>query len=221
MRHIRLLVAAFVVGVAVFGPVGSAWAAEGEVSHASEECIELLEAGGTIDDCQAAPNPLLPETNEIIWGGITFAIVFAFLAWKGYPMAKKAMDERTAKIAGDIDGAERSKAEADQVLEQYRAQLADARAESNRIIEEARQTAETLRRDLIAKAEAEADELRQRNTEQVAAERDRVMAELQASVSTLAIDLAEKVVGASLDREANARLIEDYINTVGASGASQ
>ena len=44
---------------------------------------------------------------------------------------------------------------------------------------------------------------------------DRVLGELQGQVATLAIDLAEKVVESNLDRDANTRLIENYIATVG------
>ena len=49
-----------------------AFAQEGEpefADHAAEECHELLEEGKSVDDCQEAPNPLIPEVNEIIWGG--------------------------------------------------------------------------------------------------------------------------------------------------------
>ena len=63
---------------------------------------------------------------------------------------------------------------------------------------------------------AKVAELRQRNAEAIAGERDRVMGDIQGQVAALAIELAEKVVGSNLDREANTRLIEDYINSVGA-----
>ncbi len=226
MRRIRLIVGAAAVVVAVAGPASAAWAAEAEtgaepeIAHAEEECIHLLEEGGTIDDCQEAPNPLLPETNEIIWGSIAFVIVFGFLSVYGYPAAKKAMEARTATIQGEIDSAERSRSEAEALLGQYRAQLAEARAEAGRIIDEARQSAEALRRELTTRAEAEAEELRRRNADQVEGERQRVLAEVQGQVSTLAIDLAERVVGANLDRDANLRLIEDYINSLGAGAGA-
>ena len=78
-----------------------------------------------------------------------------------------------------------------------------------------RDRADQVAKDIKARAEAEANELRQRNAEQVGAERDRVLGELQGQVATLAIELAEKVVESNLDRETNTRLIENYIATVG------
>jgi len=78
-----------------------------------------------------------------------------------------------------------------------------------------------VRRDLQTRAEADIAELRQRNAEQIGAERDRVLSELSGQVKGIAIELAEKVVGANLDREANLRLIEDYINSVESRSATR
>lgn len=212
----------------LLGAAGSAGAVEGgpppaggeEIDHAAEECIALLEGGGSINDCQEAPNPILPEPNELIWGALSFIVLFALLAWLAFPPLKKSMAARTEKVRSSLDEAEATRAEAAAILADYQRQLADAKGEAGRVIDEARQTAESVKRDLMARAESEAEEQRRRNAEQIDAERSRVMSELQSSVATLAIEMAEKVVESSLDREANMRLIENYINDVGGNGAS-
>jgi F-type H+-transporting ATPase subunit b len=215
--RLRAFLFALVATAAVFGTASAAGAAEGQYkSKVEEECGHLLLEGKTVDACQTAPNPILPATNELLWGGFAFIVLFGLFAWKGYPAVKGAMDARAKKISDDLDEAEQAKTDASSVLVEYQRQLADARTESSRIIEEARAQAEQVRRDLIARAETEGAELRQRNAEQVAAERDRVMGELQGQVAALAIELAEKVVESSLDRETNTRLIESYISSVGA-----
>jgi F-type H+-transporting ATPase subunit b len=219
----RALLFALLAALGSLAFVGTAHADEEEGGHElefvdeeAEHCYHNLAEGGTVDECQEAPNPILPATNELLWGAFAFVVLFGLLAWKGYPAIKSAMDARATKISDSLDEAERAKSEAETILAEYQRQLADARAESARIIEEARSQAEQVRRDLIAKAEAEATELRQRNAEQVAGERDRVMGEMQGQVAALAIELAEKVVESNLDRETNTRLIESYINSVGA-----
>lgn len=164
-------------------------------------------------------NPILPAINEVIWSSLAFLLLVFLMTKFGYPAVKSAMDDRTERIRSAIDEAEATKAQADAVLVDYQRQVADAKGEAARIIEEARQTADALKRDLTARAEAEAVELRQRNAEQIAAERDRVMAELQGQVATLAIELAEKVVGGSLDQQRSLQLIENYINDVGTGSA--
>lgn len=165
-------------------------------------------------------NPILPAVNELIWGTLAFLVLVVLMSKLAFPAVKSAMDARTEHIRTAIDDADRTRSEAQTVLVDYQRQVADAKGEAGRIIEEARQTADTLKRDLTARAEAEAAELRQRNAEQIGAERQRVLAEMQGQVATLAIELAEKVVGGSLDQQRSLQLIEDYINTVGTSGAS-
>jgi F-type H+-transporting ATPase subunit b len=202
-----------IVGVFVFG-TSVARAAE-KPNHAAEECIKLLEEGKTIDDCQESPNPILPELNELVWGGLAFAVLLV-LMWKfGLPPVRKMLKEREDRIRGDLERAEQAKVEAESVLEDYRRQLAEARTEASQIIEASREQAEEVRRELIAKAEADAAEVRQRAAEDARLAADRVMSELRSSVADLSIELAEKVVERNLDRDTQIALIESYINQVG------
>jgi F-type H+-transporting ATPase subunit b len=202
-----------IVGFVLLGTASAASAAG--VSHNGEECIKLLEAGKEPKACQEAPSPILPATNELIWGGITFTVLLLAMAKFAYPALKKGMEDRTERIRKDLDEAELAKTEAVGIREEYARQLADAKTEAGRIIEEARQAADSVRKDLTQRAETEAAELRQRNAEQLEAERTRIMGELKGQVATLAIELAEKVVEANLDAETNNRLIESYISSVG------
>jgi F-type H+-transporting ATPase subunit b len=167
---------------------------------------------------ESAPNPLIPETVELIVGIVAFVIVFALLAKFAFPAMNKMLEERRNKIQGDLEKAEETRRTAEQELADYRAQLAGAREESNRIIEEARRTADQLRRDLQAKAEQEAQATVARAQEEIRAERDRVFQELRSQVGAIAVDLAGRVVGESLDADAHRRLIDDYIDQVAASG---
>jgi F-type H+-transporting ATPase subunit b len=158
---------------------------------------------------------ILPETAELIWATLAFAVVAVVLMKVAWPKIRGAVEAREAEIAGNLQSAESSKTEAQQTLDEYKAQLADARSESNRIIEEARQSAEQVRKDMIAKAEAEAAAIVERAGEQIANERNRTLEELRGEVGRLAVDLAERVVGNSLDRQAQSKLVDDYISQVG------
>jgi F-type H+-transporting ATPase subunit b len=218
----RRALLAVVVALGVLVPSGAAYAQDTTPTTVKpkttvKECIDKLEHGGAIDDCQKAPSPILPATNELIWGAISFVILFYLLARFAYPGLKKGMDDRAEKIRTGLDDAEKAKSEAQRILDEYQRQLADARSESARIIEEARQAADKLRQDLKRQAETEVAELRARSQEDIQAQVQRAMADLQARVGELAIELAEKVVERSLDRETNMQLIENYINQVGAS----
>jgi F-type H+-transporting ATPase subunit b len=164
----------------------------------------------------AAENPLLPDKAELIYGILAFVIVFVAI-WKfAMPQLNQLLDARTEKVRSDLERAETAKGEAESVLADYRTQLAGARDESNRIIEESRKTAEQLRRDLQAKAEQEASATVARAQEEIRAERDRVFGELRTQVGEIAVELAGRVVGRSLDKKAHEKLIDDYIEQVAA-----
>ena len=163
-----------------------------------------------------AHNPILPETSELFYAIFAFAVLFVLMKMFAFPAVQKSMEARTDRIRGNLDEAERLKAEAQTVLADYQRQMADARNEANRIIDEARQTADQLRRDLMERAEAEVAELRTRSQDDIRAAQDRAMADLRGQVSALAIELAEKVVERNLDRDTNLALIDSYINQVGA-----
>ena len=100
------------------------------------------------------------------------------------------------------------------MLEDYKKQVADAKGEANRIIEEARQSAEQVRKDLIAKAEQEARQITERAQEQLAAERNRTVTELQSTIADLSIELAEKVVGRTIDAASQRDMVDAYIKEV-------
>ena len=175
----------------------------------------LLAAATTTTVNVQSRNPILPSVPELVWGILSFAVVFAVMAKFAFPAVKNGMDARTERIRETLDSAEKAKSDAQGVLDEYQRQLADAKNESNRIIEEARQTAEALRRDLMAKAESDAAEVRQRATQDIELAKDRAMAELRTQLTQLTIELAEKVVRRNIDRDANAALIDDYINSIG------
>jgi F-type H+-transporting ATPase subunit b len=175
-------------------------------------------AASTAATTAQSKNPILPSTPELVWGSASFVVVFFVMAKFAFPAVKKTMEARTERIRSDLDSADKAKADAQSVLDDYQRQLADAKNEANRIIEEARQTADQLRRDLMAKAETEATELRQRAAADIETAKDRALADLRSQVTTLAIDLAEKVVEHNLDRQTNTDLVESYIRQVAARG---
>jgi F-type H+-transporting ATPase subunit b len=180
-------------------------------------CIPILIEGGSPDDCQEAPSPILPETNEIIWGGISFFLLL-LLMWKfAFPALKEGMNNRTERIRSDLDTAETAKSEAVAVLDSYKAQLADAKAESARIIEEARQAADALKKDQEARLQTELAEARARAAADIEAAKAQATADLQGELATLAVGAASAVVNKNLDPAAQSQLIEDYINQVGTS----
>ena len=161
-----------------------------------------------------AKEDLYPHLSELIVGAIAFAILFFFFAKWVFPRMNKTLEERRQRIQGEMERAEQARLEADRVANEYRERLGNAQQEANRIIEEARRTADQLRRDLTARAEQENQAILARAQEEIRAERDRVFQELKAQVGELSVQLAGRIVGESLDRDRHMRLVDEYLREV-------
>ena len=157
---------------------------------------------------------VLPPFEELVWGAIAFGLVLFALMRFAFPKLRQAMEARQAEIEGNLQDAEAAKAEAQGARDEYKKQLAEARSEGNRIIEEARQQAEQVRKDVVAKAEKDAEAVTARAQEQIEAERARALSELQTTIATVSIELAEKVVGRTIDASAQKELVDAYISEV-------
>jgi F-type H+-transporting ATPase subunit b len=166
-------------------------------------------------------NPIIPLWEEVVLGTIAFAVLCFVLMKFVFPMMEKTFAARVDAIEGGIKRAEAAQAEANQLLEQYKAQLAEARTEAARIRDEARADAEGIRQDVLAKAREESERIIAAGNEQLGAQRESIVRELRAEVGTLAVDLASKIVGEALADEARSRgTVERFIDELGAAGSA-
>jgi F-type H+-transporting ATPase subunit b len=152
-----------------------------------------------------AHNPLIPPVGEIIVGTITFAILFFVLVKFVVPRFEQVFVARREAIEGGIERAEAMQAEAKAALEQYRAQLAEARSEAAQIRDQARAEGQQILEELRVQAQEESARIVARGEEQLANQRQQVINELRGQIGALAVDLAGRVVGESLADEARRR----------------
>jgi F-type H+-transporting ATPase subunit b len=149
-----------------------------------------------------AHNPLIPPVGEIIVGTITFAILFFVLVKFVVPRFEQVFQARREAIEGGIERAEAMQVEAKAALEQYRAQLAEARSEAAQIRDQARAEGQQILEELRAQAQEESARIVARGEEQLAGQRQQVVNELRGQIGALAVELAGKVVGESLADDA-------------------
>ena len=149
-----------------------------------------------------AHNPLLPPLGEIIIGLIAFGLVLLVLFKFVAPRFEQVFRARREAIEGGIERAEAMQAEAKQALEQYRAQLAEARTEAAQIRDQARAEGQQILEELRAQAQEESARIVARGEDQLAAQRQQVVNQLRGEIGALAVDLAGRVVGESLEDQA-------------------
>jgi F-type H+-transporting ATPase subunit b len=166
----------------------------------------------------SSPNPLVPNWVEVIVGAIAFFIVF-FALWKVLlPRIMKILEERTEQIEGGLERAKEMQADAQRLLEQYQAQLAEARHEAARLREEAREQGAAIIGEMREQAQAEARRITESARAQIAADRQQAFTSLRAEVGALSVQLASKIVGESLEEEARqSRVVERFLADLEAS----
>ncbi|MEX0836243.1 MAG: F0F1 ATP synthase subunit B [Nitriliruptor sp.] len=157
---------------------------------------------------------LLPAVPELIWGAVAFFLMMLFIVKYVFPKANQVLEDRSAAIVGKMEAADRKLQEAEASKAEFDAQIADARGEAARIVDEAKQTAEQLRANIIAKAEDEAAALLDKARADVDAERDRLLQELRAQVGVISVDLAGRIVERELDPGTHQALVDDYIQNL-------
>jgi F-type H+-transporting ATPase subunit b len=170
---------------------------------------------------EAPPNPLIPSGYDILWSGVCFIVILIFFWRIALPRMKKLLEERGAAIEGNIAKADEAQQQAEAALEQYTAQLADARAEAAKIREQARSDAQRIGSEVTAAAHAEADRVKANAEVAIEAERQAALVSLRSEVGSLAIDLASGVVGESLtDDEKATALVDRFLADLEASDTS-
>ncbi|CAO5173418.1 ATP synthase subunit b [Frankia sp. AiPs1] len=170
-------------------------------------------------------NVLIPPLSELIIGTLAFGLLVAFFFWKIRPQISEVYQDRTDRIEGGLARAEAAQREAQTLLEEYRAQLAEARAEAARIRDEARSEGLQITAGLRDEAQREIAELRVRADAQLAADRSQIVAQVRREVGDLAVELASKIVGYQVESTTTqTRLIDDFIaaldNSAVPSGAA-
>lgn len=158
---------------------------------------------------------LLPETAEIIYGGIASLLIFAALYKFALPAAKKAMADRTERIQKELDNAANTRSAAETEAANIRKAVGDIASERARLLAEADQQAATLLSEGRTRIAAEVADLEAKADADVAASRSRSSDELRAQIAQIASVAAQNAVAATLNDGTQQELIEGFISSVG------
>jgi F-type H+-transporting ATPase subunit b len=168
------------------------------------------------------PNVIVPHIPELIVGTIAFAILVYVMLKFVFPRMEATFQARVEAIEGGIKKAEEAQAEANRVLEEYRQQLAEARTEAARIRDEARADAVSIREDMLNKAREDSERIITAGREALQTERQTLVRQLRAEIGELAVQLAGRIVGESLEDEARQRgTIDRFMADLGDGGTAR
>lgn len=150
--------------------------------------------------------------SQYFWTTVAFLILLGVMYKFVVPAVLGVLDARAAQIASDLDAAERGRLQAEGTLAEYSAQLAQARKEAAEMVSKARAEAEALANERIKQVEADlarkADEARK----SIEAARSEALRSVQGDVAEIAVQVAQKLIGASVDAKLAASLTDKALS---------
>ncbi len=155
-----------------------------------------------------------PGLGLMVWTLIVFGISVYTLKRLAYPRIAEALDKRRKAIEESIDSAVRTKREADELLEEYRARLKEAREQADEIVVRARKAADSLQDESKQAAVKQREELLEATRRDIEAETRRALDEIRKEVANLTVVATEKVTRKSLTPEDHKQLIEEALEEV-------
>jgi F-type H+-transporting ATPase subunit b len=153
--------------------------------------------------------PILPAVYDIIWSAVCFLVIIFVVVRYAMPRLNTVLDARSAAIEGNIAKADEAQRKAEAALEEYTAQLAEARKEAGEIRDAAREDGRKIVSEAKQNASAEAERLTAAAHTQIEAERQAAVVSLRSEVGTLALDLAGGVIGETLSDDQKAQAVVD------------
>ena len=155
-----------------------------------------------------------PALGLMVWTLVLFGITMWVLKRYAFPRIQEALDKRANAIRDNIEAAERQRKEADELLEEYRARLTEAREQADDIIARARKAADSAKADAAEDGKAKREELVAAARRDIEQETNRSLARIRSEVADLTVAATEKLTRKSLDDADHKRLVEDALKEV-------
>jgi F-type H+-transporting ATPase subunit b len=153
-----------------------------------------------------------PDVGLMIWTLVVFVISMYVLSKVAFPRIAEALDKRQRAIEESIDIAERTRTEAQRLLEEYRERLAEARKQADTIVARARKTAENNEAEALAEARRKREEMMAQTRRDIEQETRRAIQEIRAEVADLTVLATEKVTRKTLTQDDQRRLVEEALS---------
>jgi F-type H+-transporting ATPase subunit b len=152
-----------------------------------------------------------PNVGVMIWTLVAFVATFYLLRRLAFPVIQDALDKRQKAIEAAIEDADRARAEAAKLLDEYRERLREARTQSEEIVLRARKAAEEHEHEAVEAAKRNREEMLEQTRRDIDAETRRAIQEIRNEVADLTVLATEKVTRKALDEADQRRLVEEAL----------
>jgi F-type H+-transporting ATPase subunit b len=179
-----------------------------------------LPASGTPVIASSGGFLIEPGIGLMIWTLLVFGATMFLLSKLAFPRISEALGRRQQAIEDSIDTAERTRAEAEEILAEYRERLKEARTQSDEIVQRARQAAEAHEHEAKDRGQEVLAEASKRAERDIEAATKRALSDIRKEVADLTIMATEKVTRKTLNDADQKRLVEEALSEMDFSGLS-
>jgi F-type H+-transporting ATPase subunit b len=173
--------------------------------------LAQAEGGGAAAEEEGGSFLVEPGLGLMFWTLLVFFAAFLVLRKLAWPQITAALDKRQHAIEESIETAERTRAEARQLLDEYRERLREARSQADEIVARARKAGEVQEREAGEAARVKRDEMMEQTRRDIQAETRRAIQEIRGEVADLTVLATEKVTRKTLDADDQRRLVEEAL----------
>ena len=146
------------------------------------------------------------------WTALTFLILIVVLGKFAWGPILQMLETREKTIAEAIESAKKERLAAEAASAEMKATLQRAQAESAELIRRNQQEVAAAKVELMAQAKKESDDLLQAARKTIEEEKRQALAELRAQTVDLAIDAANRLVQMNMDEKKQKQLVEEYLS---------
>jgi F-type H+-transporting ATPase subunit b len=155
-----------------------------------------------------------PGLGLMIWTLVLFGITMWVLSKTAFPKIGEALEKRANAIRENIEASERQREEADQLLDEYRERLREAREQAEDIVARARKASEAAIAEATVEGRSKREELVAAARKDIEAETKRSLEQIRREMADLTVLATEKVTRKSLTAEDQRRLVEEALSEV-------
>jgi len=156
-----------------------------------------------------------------VWSLVTFLILVGLLYKFAFNPLMRMQKERQDSINQSIHDAEKLRTDAEDLLADYKQQLAEAREEAGAILERARKAGENTKSEALEQARAEAEATLAKARKQIERDTNQALQKIREEVADLTVAATAKVARTGLSGEDQLRLIQEAINEIDLSKVSE
>ncbi len=139
---------------------------------------------------------------------IFFILIRVFL----FKPIQKVIDKRNEMINEQLENADNAQKEANELREQYEAQLSDVEQEKSKILVEARSSAKTEYENIVSRAEADAEKIKAKAKKAADAECEKARLAVKEEIAALAMETVEKVIGDSVSAKTDKEIYDKFLS---------